>query len=125
MAAGHRFHQARIRTWSAGASQKPLWVSGRLPPGSHGKTGTPRPAYARAALSSVVFLVLLPAKPRPVYTAPWWRAPTTWGRHAGVGFLPVARLLAGIALAAAEVGTNPHRRPRSWTAAIMTLEEHA
>src|ERR687889_2572364 len=53
LAEGHRFHHRSITRGSVVASQWPLRVSGLLAPGSQGNTGTPRPAYARAALTSV------------------------------------------------------------------------
>src|SRR5918994_7592814 len=53
LAEGHRFHHRSITCGSVVASQWPLRVSGLLAPGSQGNTGTPRPACARAALSSV------------------------------------------------------------------------
>src|SRR5215207_7533927 len=53
LAEGHRFHHRSIMRGSVVASQWPLRVSGLLAPGSQGNTGTPRPAYASDALSSV------------------------------------------------------------------------
>src|SRR5918995_4387654 len=53
LAEGCRLHQRSIARRSVVASQWPFGVSGLLAPGSHGNTGTPRPACARAALSSV------------------------------------------------------------------------
>src|SRR5215217_7116062 len=53
LAVGQRSQHRSIARRSVVASQWPLRVSGLLAPGSQGNTGTPRPAYARAALSSV------------------------------------------------------------------------
>src|SRR5215203_4930016 len=53
LAEGQRFHHRSITRRSVVASQWPLRVSGLLAPGSQGNTGTPRPAYASDALSSV------------------------------------------------------------------------
>src|SRR5215210_744070 len=52
LAEGQRSHHRSIARRSVVASQWPLRASGLLAPGSQGNTGTPRPAYARAALSS-------------------------------------------------------------------------
>src|SRR5215212_8647271 len=53
LAEGQRFHHRSIARRAVVASQWPLRVSGLLASGSQGNTGTPRPAYLRAALSSV------------------------------------------------------------------------
>jgi len=43
----------------------------------------------------------------------------------GVGFFPMIGPLAGIGLAAAELGTDALRRRRTWTAAIMVLRDRS